>query len=118
MSVQRAQQSSNRFHTSCQYALVACLAAALLALAGCGGGGGGSRLSRAKARERAIASARLTRGAFAIAGIGRTITRAPKLTARRMHVTLNVIRSTRDTPPPDLDPGTGLYFVAQPQLDG
>src|SRR5436309_2172827 len=107
MSTQRAQQSSNPFHTSCRYALpAACLAAALLSLAGCGGGGGSSRLARAKARERAIASARLTRGTFAIAGIGRTITRAPKLTGRRMHVTLNAIRRTRDTPPPDLDPGT------------
>ena len=120
MAIHAVQHSSNHIHKSCGYALaLACLAVALLALAGCGGGGGSSaRLDRKAARERAIASARLTRGAFAIAGIGRTITRAPKLTARRMHVTLNVIHKTRDTPPPDLDPGTGLYFVSQTQLDG
>jgi hypothetical protein len=99
------------------------LAAVGWALAGCGGGGGSSatassnRLSRATLRKRAIASARLTRGAFAIAGIGRTITRSPGARTTRLHTTLGAIRRTRDTPP-DLDPGTGLYFVTQTDLDG
>jgi hypothetical protein len=86
-------------------------------LSGCGGGSSSGRLSRATIRERAIASARLTRGVFAVAGIGRGITRSAGATHLRLHVVVAAIRHTRDTPP-DLDPNTGLFFVITADVDG
>ena len=94
-----------------------CLAAVLGILSGCGGGSGSGKLSRATIRERAIASARLTRGVFAIAGIGRQITKSPNVNRPRLRFILAAARRTRDTPP-DFDPDTGLYFVVTTDIDG
>ncbi len=89
----------------------------LIGIFGCGGGGSSSKLARATARERAIASARLMRGTFAVAGIGRTITRATNTFRPRLRLLLAALRPARDTPP-DLDPGTGLFFVTALDADG
>jgi hypothetical protein len=86
-------------------------------LTGCGGGSSSGRLSRATIRERAIASARLTRGVFAVAGIGRTITRSADPIRPRLQIVVAAIRHTRDTPP-DFDPDTGLFFVVTTNIDG
>jgi hypothetical protein len=95
----------------------ACVAAMVVVLAGCGGGSSSGRTARKTVRERAIASARLTRGTFAVAGIGRTITRATTAWRPRLRLVMAAVRHTRDTPP-DFDPGTGLYFVIQANVDG
>lgn len=93
------------------------LCVAIAATAGCGGGSGTSRKSKAIIRERAIASARLTRGVFAIAGIGRKITRVPKAARPRLRWILAAVQHSRDAAP-DFDPDLGLYFVSQTDLDG
>lgn len=92
--------------------MIACLCLA----SGCGGGGSGERSAKAIARKRAIASARLARGTFAVAGIGRTVGRAAAFRPR-LRLILALIKGGRESPP-DLDPGTGLYFVKTVDVDG
>ena len=96
---------------------ILCTVLTTLILAGCGGGSAIHRLSRKAIRERAIVSARLTRGAFAVAGIGRRITRSANAARPRLKMVLRAALRARDTPP-DFDADTGLYFVIASQLDG
>src|SRR5690242_1008742 len=86
-------------------------------LVGCGGGGSSSsgKMSRGTARERAIATARLTRSTFSIAGFGRRITRASG--SSRLRLILGSIRGSRDVPP-GFDKETGLYYTLTTNSDG
>ena len=85
---------------------------------GCGGGSGksSSRQSKIIARERAIASVKLMRGIFAIAGLGRKATRA-SAGVSRLHLFASVLRHTRDIPQ-GYDAETGLYYVVTTNPDG
>jgi len=112
-SYSRAQQGSPATRTR----LLLCLLIVLVSASGCGGGSSGSKSSKSTLRERAIASVRLTRGTFAIAGIGRMFTRAVHSERPRLKSILAAARRTRDAQP-DLDPDLGLYFVVQTDLDG
>ncbi|HLJ57303.1 MAG TPA: hypothetical protein VKT77_19860 [Chthonomonadaceae bacterium] len=101
-------------------AAAACAVMAVLALAaaGCGGGGsGGSGATRKTLRERAITSVRLTRGVFAIAGIGRSITRSVRSDRPRLRSIMAMLHKTRDAQP-DFDSDLGLFFQSQTDLDG
>ena len=92
--------------------------AIVVGVLGCGGGGSArSRLTQKQIRKRAIASARLTRGTFAIAGIGRQFTRAAIAVRPRLRAIVTAVRRTRDVNA-DFDADLGLYFVVQSELDG
>ncbi len=99
---------------------VVCLG--LLFLAGCGGGGGGSAQhvtsTKSVARARIIATTRVTRATFAIAGIAKKITRAPQIgMGQRVALLLAALRRTRSVTQ-GLDPETGLYYVLNINADG
>ena len=85
-------------------------------LVGCGGGGSSSsNMTRGKARERAIATARLTRSTFSIAGFGKRITRAPG--SSRLCLILGSLHGSRAVPP-GFDTETGLYYTLTANMDG
>ena len=83
-----------------------------------------STSSKAAARQRAVATMRLNRASLAVAGIGRTITRAPHSGRKaRFGVWLAAIRQHRAVlPPPSttpaLDVDTGLYYTITVNPDG
>ena len=89
----------------------------IVAFTGCGGGSSAQKATRKQVRERAIASARLIRGSFAIAGIGRKITRSPRALRPRLREIVAAMRHTRDAQP-DFDDDLGLYFVIRTAADG
>ncbi len=102
---------------------------------GCGGGSHSSGSTGSSSRDRIIASTRVSRAILAVAGLGRTITRAatPPIQKRwsfgsRIPImftsALSATSSSRNstapvtTPMPVLDPGTGLYYTTTIQPDG
>jgi len=88
-----------------------------MTLAGCGGGSSAAKRSRARVRELAIASARLTRGTFAIAGIGRKHTRSNSAVRPRLRSIVANARHSRDAQV-DFDSDLGLFFMVQSDIDG
>jgi hypothetical protein len=94
--------------------LIVCMAL----LVGCGGGGGSpAGNSKATARKRVVATTRIEQATFAIVGLGRPITRAPRprlgliaLIPRSRGVARDVVQGQ--------DAGTGLYFTRTINADG
>lgn len=118
ITVNRRTHNRPISHLRWQLLALPILLLAAFGAVGCGGGSSSAKRSKALIRERAVASARLTRGVFAIAGIGRKITRVPRPERPRLRWALVSVRHTRDAGAPNLDPDLGLYFVSQTDLDG
>jgi len=96
-------------------------------MTGCNGGSSCcSSTSKATAKERVVATMRITRATFAVAGFARRVARSPSPgMGNRIGVWLAAIRSHRDasplppTPsPPVLDKDTNLYYTLTVNSDG
>jgi hypothetical protein len=97
--------------------LVVIVLGALLAV-GCGGGSGSRDLSKATVRARAIASLRITRATFAIAGLSRKATRAPRSGPDNRPARLLLALSLSRATDPDYDAETKLYYTLESHSDG
>ena len=95
-----------------------------LLCAGCGGHDCCSATGKATARQRAVASMRITRATFAVGGFGRRIGKAARNTTAhsRVGIWLAAIPHRRDATPgadtPALDIDTGLYYTLKLNADG
>ncbi len=96
-----------------------CLLLGAVTMVGCGGGSSKSpAMSRSTVRERAIATTRVARATFALAGLGRHITRAPHTGMGRTALFLAALHHTRDAVTEGKDADTGLFFTLTTAADG
>src|SRR5438105_3546733 len=93
------------------------------ALVGCGGGGRSGSSAKDLARQRTIATTRIARSIFAVAGLGRRATGNNPMPmgsmpmGRRAALLLSALRRGRDVQQ-GLDEGTGLYYTMTTNADG
>lgn len=92
----------------------------LVTVSGCGGGSSSSSNTMTKVviRQRTIASARLMRAIFALAGLGKPVTRGAA--GRREHragIAVAALRQSRDVAQ-GVDDGTKLTFTRTVNADG
>src|SRR5258706_4348451 len=82
-------------------------------VAGCGAGHGGSNSA---ARQRAIASARISRQVFAVTGLAKRITRGPNRSRTRLSMIASAIVRGRSTDA-GFDDQSRLYYQLAVQDD-
>lgn len=93
---------------------------AVFALIGCGGGSGSTTSNDAKsvARKRMIATTRVARNIFAMAGFAQRVSRAPSAnTTHRIQMLLAALQRRRDVQR-GKDADTGLYYALTINADG
>lgn len=104
-------------------ALCAVVTVVVIGLAGCGGGGRNGSSAKDLARQRAIATTRIARSIFAVAGIGRRATGSDPMpmgsmpTRGRITLLLSALHRGRDVQQ-GLDEGTGLTYTMTTNPDG